>query len=120
MLQCDSCDRGWHMACLDPPMTAVPRGSSPRISPLASADALIPCRQVDMSDMSPRSRVLHQLELDPAPSKTHRPPCPRSSDPRLCSSTPQTTSRDRRRRGRHDRRTAGEEKTREGQGAGTR
>ncbi|GAA6012361.1 hypothetical protein JCM10207_007057 [Rhodosporidiobolus poonsookiae] len=26
MLFCDSCDRGWHRQCLDPPLTSIPRG----------------------------------------------------------------------------------------------
>ena len=26
MLLCDSCDRGWHLHCLDPPLKAIPAG----------------------------------------------------------------------------------------------
>ncbi|KAM0747588.1 hypothetical protein T439DRAFT_292797, partial [Meredithblackwellia eburnea MCA 4105] len=26
MLLCDSCDRGWHPTCLNPPMLKVPKG----------------------------------------------------------------------------------------------
>lgn len=25
-LFCDSCDRGWDLKCLDPPLSAIPRG----------------------------------------------------------------------------------------------
>lgn len=62
MLLCDSCDRGWHTYCLDPPLTAVPRG-------------LWFCPECVAAGVTPSGRTL-ELEAQHAPKRRGRPPKP--------------------------------------------